>query len=316
MAINSSTNAKFASCLISIFSFPFATVMATAPVQLRGICDFRCWLVSLSLLGCLFSKEALFCGRPTATRSLRSLRAASAVVSFDLDDTLWPQVEVIEEANQQIASLHATLSAEEVQGTMRRLRQEPPWEKVSYCNLRCAAYAELLDDTALAEEVLQQWISARNHAGAKLLYPDVMPCLEGLASSGAIVGAITNGAGNPRDIPALANFFHFSVSAQEETMFPHRKPSPVIFQEALERARSSGWTGESWWHVGDDLATDVAAAARVGLRTVHIDRPNRAQNRFSLSSEEALAARQAGADSEPDLTVSCLRGLAQKILQS
>ena len=22
-----------------------------------------------------------------------------------------------------------------------------------------------------------------------------------------------------------------------------------------------------WWHVGDDLATDVAAAARLGLRT-------------------------------------------------
>lgn len=30
----------------------------------------------------------------------------------------------------------------------------------------------------LQEEVLQQWISARNHAGAKLLYPDVMPCLD------------------------------------------------------------------------------------------------------------------------------------------
>ena len=31
---------------------------------------------------------------------------------------------------------------------------------------------------------------------------------------------------------------------------------------------------------------------------MHIDRPNRAQNRFSLSSEEALAARQAGAAPE------------------
>lgn len=36
-----------------------------------------------------------------------------------------------------------------------------------------------------------------------------------------------------------------NVETAEETMFPHRKPSPVIFQEALERARSSGWTGES-----------------------------------------------------------------------
>ena len=39
----------------------------------------------------------------------------------------------------------------EVVGTMRRLRQEPTWENVSYSELRCAAYAELLGDKSIAE---------------------------------------------------------------------------------------------------------------------------------------------------------------------
>ena len=42
------------------------------------------------------------------------------------------------------------------------------------------------------------------------------PCEEGLSSSGAMVGAITNGMGNPTEIPILSEFFHFCVSAEEE----------------------------------------------------------------------------------------------------
>lgn len=43
---------------------------------------------------------------------------------------------------------------------------------------------------------------------------------EGLASSGALLGAITNGAGNPGEIPALKSFFHFCVSAEEDGLGP------------------------------------------------------------------------------------------------
>lgn len=269
-----------------------------------------------AILGCclLFAQVFLFCGQQAANPSLRTrTRRAAVVVSFDLDDTLWPVVPVVEEANQQIAKAHEELAAEEVFAAMRRLRRQPAWENSSYGDVRCAAYTELLGDKTAAEAVLQQWICARNEAGAIHLYSDVIPCLEGLASSGAMVGAITNGLSNPIEIPKLSEFFDFCVSAEEETIFPHRKPSPVIFEEAFVRARNLGWTDGAWWHVGDDLAIDVAAASRLGLRTVYVDRPERVENRFSLTSAEKLAARQAEADSEPDLTVSSLRGLADKI---
>ena len=50
-----------------------------------------------------------------------------------------------------------------------------------------------------------------------------------------------------------------------------------------------------WWHLGDDLATDVDAAKRMGLRSVHLDRPNRLENRFSVTSTAEKAAQNARA---------------------
>eukprot|EP00435_Cladocopium_sp_Y103_P016088 s32_g4.t1 len=202
----------------------------------------------------LFAQVFLFCGQQAASPSLKTRTRLGE-----------------EWANQQIAKAHEELAAEEVFAAMRRLRRQPAWENSSYGDVRCAAYTELLGDKTAAdawyglEAVLQQWICARNEAGA-------------------------------------------------ETIFPHRKPSPVIFEEAFVRARNLGWADGAWWHVGDDLAIDVAAASRLGLRTtVYVDRPERVENRFSLTSAEKLAARQAEADSEPDLTVASLRGLADKI---
>lgn len=34
---------------------------------------------------------------------------------------------------------------------MRRLRRQPAWENRSYSDVRCAAYAELVGDTATAD---------------------------------------------------------------------------------------------------------------------------------------------------------------------
>ena len=60
---------------------------------------------------------------------------------------------------------------------------------------------------------------------------------EGLSSSGAfLVGAITNGMGNPTEIPILSEFFHFCVSAEEE---PGIKSDEI---ESYERI----WNGRYW----------------------------------------------------------------------
>ncbi|CAE7220206.1 unnamed protein product [Symbiodinium natans] len=66
-------------------------------------------------------EELLFCGlrraQPASVcRRDRSCRRASeeVIVSFDLDDTLWPIVEVVNQANAQIARDHKLLPADEV----------------------------------------------------------------------------------------------------------------------------------------------------------------------------------------------------------
>jgi putative hydrolase of the HAD superfamily len=101
-----------------------------------------------------------------------------------------------------------------------------------------------------------------------------------------IVGAITNGKGNPLAMTrTLAPYFDFCVSGEDETVFPHRKPHATIFQVALDRAheillsqqtdRTEKVEEESlascWIHVGDDLCNDVAASAACGAKALWVD---------------------------------------------
>ncbi|OLP99250.1 hypothetical protein AK812_SmicGene18223 [Symbiodinium microadriaticum] len=264
----------------------------------------------------LIDPEALRLVREFPEVQMSRCRAGNGIViSFDLDDTLWPLVDVVNQANGEVARDNKLLAADDVMAAMRQIRSTPAGANASYTCLRRQAYEELLGgDRRSAERILKQWIRARGDAAASCLYPDVLESLEGLLASGAIIGAITNGASNPQQIAKLAPFFSFCASGEEDAIFPHRKPSPVIFEAAVARARDLGWSGslQSWWHVGDDPATDVSAAARVGLRTVLVSRPGKAENRFSVTSAAELAARAAGADRKADLTVSSLQGLAEK----
>ena len=57
----------------------------------------------------------------------------------------------------------------------------------------------------------------------------------------------------------LSPYFDFCVSWEDEDVFPARKPSPKIFDAALNRYKSltsSDSIGDKslWVHVGDDLA--------------------------------------------------------------
>ena len=54
-----------------------------------------------------------------------------------------------------------------------------------------------------------------------------------------VIGAVTNGRGDPRGMPSLATLFDFCVSGEDEDVWPERKPSPEIYEHAFCRALSS-----------------------------------------------------------------------------
>ena len=58
----------------------------------------------------------------------------------------------------------------------------------------------------------------------------------------------------------------FSITSQEVGA---EKPSPLIFERALERA---GAQPENAVHVGDQIASDIEGAVNVGINAVLLDR--------------------------------------------
>jgi len=91
-----------------------------------------------------------------------------------------------------------------------------------------------------------------------------------------VIGAITNGRGNPFHMPSIAKYFEFCVSGEDAGVFPSRKPDRGIYEVALNRyseLMKFSQTAMSnhdlnWIHVGDDLANDVGASAACGAKTI------------------------------------------------
>jgi HAD superfamily hydrolase (TIGR01509 family) len=196
-----------------------------------------------------------------------------AVVSFDLDGTLWefmPMMEgaiaaAIEALERRAPDLAGRLTVAALHEHRRlvELEAEGTLEELRRLSLR-RALAELgRDDPELADWMADELLAAR--AAVVQLHPDVEPAVGRLLADGHLVGAITNG-NFPFDRLALAAHFAFVVHAEQVGCL---KPSPEPFARAVELV---GGDPTRWVHVGDDPAIDVAGAQAFGMRAVWLNR--------------------------------------------
>ena len=132
-----------------------------------------------------------------------------------------------------------------------------------------------------------------------------------------MVGAVTNGRGDPRQIPSLAPFFDFCVSGEDADVHPQRKPAPRIYEAALERAQRGP---DGWVHLGDDVLNDCSAAKSCGARTVWLDAaaPSWAENAYSTMSaadreKRRLAAEAVDVAVAVDRTIGALAALPDAV---
>ena len=231
--------------------------------------------------------------------STSSTRPTLALLTFDLDDTLFPCGPVVAEANEaMIASIvshgYPSITNEDVLAATKAIRNElrKTDTPITYTNLRIAAIQSQLErslalhnpdlgSNALHESVSQKifevWLRARHQAAERNLYPDVIAMLRQIqaAHPDAIIGAVTNGRGDPLDMrETLRPYFDFTISGEDDGVFPNRKPHPGIFEATLSRFESiAGYDvmereDRCWVHVGDDLANDVGASAACGAKAV------------------------------------------------
>lgn len=195
------------------------------------------------------------------------------LITFDLDNTLWPVDAVIRRAERTcsdwIAQHHpdaaAALSADRVRAVRDRLVRERPAYLNNLTELRRDAMASAFmaagfaprEARHIAADAFLVFHEARNQV---VFFPDTRATLEALADH-YILGALSNGNADLERI-GIRDLFAFHHSAES---VGQRKPAPDMFRAALHSAKV---TAAESVHVGDHPREDIGAALDQGFHAV------------------------------------------------
>ncbi|CAM9273304.1 unnamed protein product [Phaeothamnion confervicola] len=245
----------------------------------------------------------------SSSDSYAPLRMRVAVVSFDLDDTLWRTDDVITQANDALAA-HLERNFPDVAADVRipdlmkavwreQLAADPALDpspvnltKLRKDALRRAAELCGIDPAAFVEPCFEIWREQR-HRVQEHLFPGALETLRALRRRGLRLIAITNGNADTDRIDCLRDVFEFCVMAEAAGA---RKPDARIFHQAILRAgyASPELVGGEWLHVGDDFTSDCIGAKAVGMRTIHIPSPQSPPKDGAAGSSARAAATASG----------------------
>ena len=201
---------------------------------------------------------------------------APLVLSFDLDDTLWPVGPVIAAAERQLLSWlrerHPGIVSGHDLESLRALRddvaQRFPERSHDLTFLRHRALKELFGAAghaeSLADAALEVFFSARNRVE---LYDDVRPALSRLRARHRLF-AVSNGNADLHRC-GIGDLFAGHVTAIAAGA---AKPDARIYAALLEMA---GVEAAQVLHIGDDPLADVIGATRAGMQAVWLNRDGR-----------------------------------------
>jgi putative hydrolase of the HAD superfamily len=198
------------------------------------------------------------------------------LITFDLDDTLWPCQPVIRAAEVECYAwlegeaprLTARYTPEQLREHRIGLGRQHPEIAHDMTEIRLRSLAALLEDEGypieLACRASDVFRAARNRVTP---FDDVAGALSRLRCNYTLV-SVTNGNSQVAFTPLHASFDHSLTAAEVGAA----KPDPAIFHAASER---SGIPLPAFLHVGDDPRADVQAARNLGLSTVWVNRDGR-----------------------------------------
>jgi putative hydrolase of the HAD superfamily len=201
---------------------------------------------------------------------------APLVLSFDLDDTLWPVLPVITAAEEAMLSWLRERYPRTVSGhsleSMRELRAAVagrfPQHGHDLTFLRHRSLKELFaaagHEEALADDALEVFLSARNRVE---FYTDVRPALERLSSRYRLF-ALSNGNADLRRC-GIADLFAGHITARAAGA---AKPDARIFAQL---AAAAGVEAAQVLHIGDDPLADVVGATQAGMQAAWLNRTAR-----------------------------------------
>ena len=195
------------------------------------------------------------------------------LLSFDLDDTLWPCVPTILAAEkkqylwmqQNVPQITQRLSIDELRQRRFDFLELHPEFSHDLSALRIESFKALADefklDKSWVNPAFQVYFDARQEV---TLFDDVETTLDSLHRQYRLV-AVTNGNADVAKT-GIGDWFEFAVTAAE---VGHMKPHPAVFQALLSLSKCSV---SEVLHIGDHQEHDVFAAKQAGIRSVWLNR--------------------------------------------
>lgn len=194
-------------------------------------------------------------------------------ITLDLDNTLWAIGPVIRRAEEELwqwlaehyPAIPENYSRERAATVREQVLREHWHKNHDFRFLRKRVLEQMAIESGYTRELVDDAFAVFDAARNRVtLYPDVLNALQKLASRYRVV-ALTNGNANLSTI-GIRHLFYDAVTAVDAGI---AKPAPAIFGQAVARA---GTTAAETLHVGDDPQTDIAGAARAGLKSAWMNR--------------------------------------------
>ena len=200
------------------------------------------------------------------------------LLSFDLDDTLWPCEPTIIAAEasfyrfleKRVPKITQQLSNDQIRlKRLAFLKQHPQYaHDLSVMRLESlkALASEFEEgdasvDETWVDEAFQAYYEARQIV---TLFDDVEETMDSLKKNYRLV-AISNGNADIAKT-GVSHWFEFAVSAAD---VGYMKPHPAVFQKVLKQSKCNE---TEILHIGDHQHHDIFGASQLGIRTVWLNR--------------------------------------------
>jgi len=210
------------------------------------------------------------------------------LLSFDLDDTLWPckptimaaERKLYEWMQQRVPAITQYFDIESLRTHRINFLQHRQDLAHDMSALRIESLKALASEMQLESDWVNEAFDIFYQARQQVtLFDDVAPVLDSLQKEYRMT-ALTNGNASIEKT-GVAHWFEFSVSAAE---VGHQKPHPLFFRTMLNRA---GLDASEVLHIGDDPYRDIYGAYDAGIRSVWLNRAGQ-----SWQPEDYQADRQ------------------------
>ncbi|MFT5658492.1 MAG: HAD superfamily hydrolase (TIGR01549 family) [Gammaproteobacteria bacterium] len=196
------------------------------------------------------------------------------IIAFDLDDTLWPCMPVIQKAeetlyawlSQHYPRITASYDPEQMVALRKRFTAQNPRFSVDLSLMRFEFLKQLARESQYdADEVAKNGFDVFYHARQQVgFYDDVFPVLERLTAKYRL-GAITNGNASVEKV-GLGHLIEHSVSAIDLQV---AKPDPRIYHSLADCFNAPP---EQVLYIGDHPEYDVIGPQDAGLQAIWINR--------------------------------------------